>query len=70
MTLVEILGDDYAPAPGDVFEGPARIGPSMFRLFDGTEARLAVGGRSISLNIVAKNLSPEDAREQLDAACG
>ena len=70
MTLVEISGDDYAPAPGDVFEGPARIGPSMFRLFDGTEARLADGGRSISLNIVAKNLSPEDAREQLDAACG
>lgn len=70
MTLVETTGDEYAPAPGDVFEGPARIGPSMFRLFDGTEARLAEGGRSISLNIVAKNLLPKDAREQLDSACG
>ena len=70
MTLVETTGDDYAPAAGDVFEGPARIGPSMFRLFDGTEARLAEGGRSISLTIVAKNLSPEDAREQLNEACG
>lgn len=69
MTLVETTGDDYAPAAGDVFEGPARIGPSMFRLFDGTEAHLAEGGRSISLTIVARNLSPEDAREQLNAAC-
>ena len=31
---------------------------------------LGEGGRSISLNIVAKNLSPDEAREQLDAACG
>jgi len=69
MTLVETTGDDYAPAAGDVFEGPARIGPSMFRLFDGTEARLSDGGRNISLTIVAKNLSPEDARRQLNATC-
>jgi len=69
MTLVETADAAYVPAQGDVFEGPARLGPSVFRLFDGTESRLREGGRSVSLNIVAKNLSPEDARQQLDAAC-
>lgn len=70
LTLVKNHDRGYAPSPGDVFEGPARLGPSVFRLFDGTESYLKEGGRNISLTFVAMNLRPEDARAQLNAACG
>ncbi len=69
MTLFENRDTNYEPASGDVFEGPARIGPSVFRLFDGSESRLQEGGRSISLNVLAMNLKSENARAQWDAAC-
>lgn len=70
LSLVEVQSSEYTPEQGDIFEGPPRVGPSMFRIFDGTESRLREGGRSISLNIIAKNLLPSEARTQLDRACG
>ncbi len=69
LTLVENSDRDFVPSPGDVFEGPARLGPSVFRLFDGTEARLREGGRSVSLTFIAMNLKSENARTQLNDAC-
>lgn len=70
LTLIETSDAAYVPQRGDVFEGPARLGPSVFRMFDGVETRLREGGRNVSLNVVAKNLALVDAREQLNAACG
>lgn len=69
MTLVENADASYTPSPGNVLEGPARLGPSVFTVFGGSESRMREGGRSVSLNIVAKNLDAADAREQLNSAC-
>ena len=69
LTLTEVEVEDYTPRQGDIFEGPSRTGPSVFRLFEGTETRLREGGRNVSMNILAKNLEPAEARRQLDAAC-
>ncbi len=69
LSLIETEDASYTPTTGDVFEGPGRVGPSVFRLFDGEEVQLRDGGRNVSLTILARNLEPEEARRSLNAAC-
>lgn len=59
----------YAPTAGDVIEGPAREGPSVFVVYPlGTDAR--EGGLSVSAEVLALGLRPGEARLRLDDACG
>lgn len=69
LSLVRITDAGYTPSQGDIFEGPPRVGPSVFRVFNGTESKLREGGRSVQMEIVAKNLQPSGARRQLQEAC-
>ncbi|MFN3597855.1 MAG: hypothetical protein ACK41D_11360 [Rubricoccaceae bacterium] len=58
------------PQPGDLFEGPVRVGPSVFRFVpaDGMDAWR--NGEDVPAEVLAAGLSAEEARAAMDARCG
>ena len=71
--VAEVPGGDYAPAEGDVFEGPSREGRSVFGLFPvgSTDAGdpEAAPSALVSLDVRALGLTLSDARARFEAAC-
>jgi hypothetical protein len=72
--LATVADGPYAPAVGDVLEGPLREGPSVFTLFPPGAAdagsRAATPAALVPLDVAAVGLPLADARAHLDAACG
>lgn len=63
-------GSIYVPAPGDVLEGPAREGRSVFRFFPADAVTLRDEAASVPLDVQALDIPLAAARARLDAACG
>ena len=74
FALAVVADDRYVPTAGDVFEGPAREGQSVFALFPaGAETAGVLNpppSDNVALNLAALDLSLDAARVRLDAACG
>ncbi len=67
LTLEEA---DYAPQVGDLLEGPAREGRSVFVFYPPEAVGAREGGRTMPAEVVAVGLDTGEARARLDAACG
>ncbi|MEL6616789.1 MAG: hypothetical protein AAFQ43_13685 [Bacteroidota bacterium] len=68
--LITSLDDSYALRQGDVLEGPARVGESIFRRFP-PEARNSEWsqGIDVAIDVRATDLELSIARRQLDGIC-
>jgi hypothetical protein len=70
FTILTLDAPDYMPRAGDVLEGPARPGRSVFVYYPEESLGTRSEGRSISADVVAAGLDPSEARARMDAACG
>jgi hypothetical protein len=69
FTVMSIDAPDYAPRAGDVLEGPARAGRSVFVFYPEEALGNRGAGRSVPADVLATGLDPSKARQHLDAAC-
>jgi hypothetical protein len=70
FTVLQLDAPEYAPRVGDVLEGPAREGRSVFAHYPAESLAVRTGALSVAADVLAAALSPSDARHRLDAACG
>jgi hypothetical protein len=70
FSVLRLEDDDYAPQVGDLLEGPARVGQSVFVFYPPEAAGAREGGRPMPADVAAVGLEPAEARARLDAACG
>jgi hypothetical protein len=70
FTVLELDAPEYAPRVGDVLEGPAREGRSVFAHYTDESLDVRADARSVAADVLAVALSPTDARSRIDAACG
>lgn len=70
FSLLAVTEPGYTPTPGDILEGPAREGASVFLYYPPEQAATREGGRSVPADVRALGLNPEEARARLDDACG
>jgi hypothetical protein len=69
FTVLTLDPSDYAPRAGDILEGPARAGRSVFLYYPEESLATRAGGESLSADVVAVGLDASKARERLDALC-
>jgi hypothetical protein len=69
FTVMTLDDAGYAPRAGDVLEGPARTGRSVFVYYPEESLGTREGGRSIPADVLTTGLDPSKARQYLDAAC-
>lgn len=70
FAVLSLAETSLFPQRGDLFEGPVRVGQSIFRFVppDGMDSwRNAV---EVPVEVIAVDLTPEAAREAFNEACG
>ena len=70
FSVLRLEEDDYAPQVGDLLEGPAREGRSIFVFYPPESVGAREGGRTMAADVEAVGLAPGEVRARLDAACG
>ncbi len=70
FTMMQLDSPEYAPRTGDVLEGPAREGRSVFAYYPEESLGTRAGALTVSADVVGVGLDPSDARSRFDAACG
>jgi hypothetical protein len=70
FTVLDLESPEYAPRAGDVLEGPAREGRSVFAYYREESLGTREGAVTVTAAVLAVALDPSDARTRLDVACG
>jgi hypothetical protein len=70
FTVLALDSPEYAPRVGDVLEGPAREGRSVFAYYREESLATRDGAQTVAADVIAVGLDPGEARTRLDLACG
>ena len=70
FTVLTLDEPAFAPRAGDVLEGPARTGRSVFVYYRDASLADRADGVSVAADVLSVGLDPAKAREYLDAECG
>ena len=70
FTVLQLESAEYAPRAGDVLEGPAREGRSVFAYYREESLDTRAGATTVAADVLAVALDPSQARTRLDIACG